>query len=80
MRFLARVVIRVYQFVFSPMLHLFFGAGYGCRFSVSCSNYALNALDEFGTAKGLYMSLVRILNCHPFGKSDVTHWEGLEKK
>lgn len=37
-----------------------------CRFYPTCSQYALEAVDKYGALKGLKLSLIRILKCHPF--------------
>ena len=37
-----------------------------CRFSPSCSEYALTALAEYGAARGLWLAVKRIARCHPF--------------
>ena len=37
-----------------------------CRFTPSCSLYALEAFEEWGFFRGFYLSLMRILRCHPF--------------
>jgi len=37
-----------------------------CRFTPSCSAYALEAFEEWGVFRGFYLSLMRILRCHPF--------------
>ena len=37
-----------------------------CRFYPSCSEYSLQALNKYGPLRGLKLSLVRILRCHPF--------------
>lgn len=39
-----------------------------CRFTPSCSLYALTAIERFGALKGSVISLKRILRCHPFGE------------
>lgn len=39
-----------------------------CRFTPTCSAYALEALERHGAAKGTYLSVRRILKCHPFHK------------
>ena len=39
-----------------------------CRFTPTCSNYMIDALNEYGLIKGLILGLKRILRCHPFGK------------
>jgi putative membrane protein insertion efficiency factor len=37
-----------------------------CRFTPTCSAYALEALEKYGAAKGSWLALKRILKCHPF--------------
>lgn len=39
-----------------------------CRFNPTCSQYALEAIEKYGAAKGGYLALRRILRCHPFSK------------
>lgn len=39
-----------------------------CRFQPTCSSYAQEALEEHGLIKGLYLSFLRIIRCHPFCK------------
>jgi len=51
--------IRAYRAVISPLMpHV-------CRFSPSCSVYALEALKVHGPVKGLWLSLRRLSRCHP---------------
>ena len=38
-----------------------------CRFSPSCSAYAITALQRYGAAKGGWLAVKRILRCHPWG-------------
>lgn len=38
-----------------------------CRHNPSCSNYAIDAIDEFGAFKGGYLAFKRILRCNPWG-------------
>lgn len=62
--------IRSYQRVLSPLL------GPQCRYYPTCSNYALEALELHGAAKGLLLSVARIARCHPFcagGHDPVPH-------
>ena len=42
-----------------------------CRYWPTCSNYALEALDEHGAARGSWLTLRRISRCHPWGGSGV---------
>ena len=39
-----------------------------CRFHPSCSSYALEAVTKYGAFKGLYLTLLRLLRCHPYHK------------
>lgn len=54
-------MIKLYQWVLSPVLKT------NCRYFPTCSIYALESLKEHGLIKGLYLSIKRISNCHPFG-------------
>lgn len=46
-----------------------FNSHNSCRFIPTCSNYAIEAIDRFGSIKGSYLTIRRILRCNPFGKS-----------
>lgn len=39
-----------------------------CRFYPTCSAYAYEAVDRFGAFKGMYLSVKRLLKCHPFNE------------
>ncbi len=41
-----------------------------CRFTPTCSAYALEAIEKYGAVKGGFMALKRLLRCHPFYKGD----------
>ena len=56
---LAILPIRAYQRWLSPLL------GNNCRFSPTCSNYAIEAINRFGVIKGCWLATKRILKCHP---------------
>ena len=58
------MLIRFYQVCISPLKP----AG-TCRFTPTCSQYALEAFRKHGPFKGFYLSLRRILRCHPWGGS-----------
>jgi len=60
---LAILLVRFYQWCISPWL------GVCCRFSPSCSHYAVEAITVHGVGKGMLFSLRRLLRCHPFGHS-----------
>lgn len=38
-----------------------------CRYTPTCSNYAIEAIDRYGALKGSILSIKRILRCNPFG-------------
>jgi uncharacterized protein len=52
--------IRIYQRFISSLLPP------SCRFTPTCSQYAVEAIDRFGTIKGSYLATTRICRCHPF--------------
>ncbi|OCA92180.1 membrane protein insertion efficiency factor YidD [Pseudobacillus wudalianchiensis] len=54
------ILIRFYQKVISPLKPP------TCRFYPTCSHYGLEAVKRFGAWKGGYLTIVRILKCHPF--------------
>lgn len=69
-------LIWLYQAI-SP---LFFGPS--CRFTPSCSAYASQAFTDHGIGRGIYLSMKRILRCHPWGSygiDPVPHRESIEK-
>jgi putative membrane protein insertion efficiency factor len=59
-------MVRGYRLVLSPWL------GSACRFEPTCSAYALQALDRHGAATGSYLTVHRLMRCHPWcaGGSD----------
>ncbi|WP_349258602.1 membrane protein insertion efficiency factor YidD [Steroidobacter sp.] len=52
--------IRAYRYLLSPML------GPTCRFYPSCSCYAEQALQQHGALRGSYLTVRRLLRCHPW--------------
>ncbi len=59
--YLLLLSIRFYRGYISPMLPP------ACRFTPTCSQYAIEALQKHGPLKGLYLAIRRILRCHPWG-------------
>ena len=55
--------IRVYQIFISPLM------GKNCRFNPTCSNYMIQAINEWGILYGTFLGLKRITKCHPWGGS-----------
>lgn len=60
MKFLLVGLIRGYRSLISPLFPP------SCRFHPTCSQYALEAIARFGSVKGSWLALKRILRCHPF--------------
>ena len=56
-------LIKFYKLVISPFL------GANCRYIPTCSDYAIQSIEQKGAIKGLFSSFKRILKCHPFGGS-----------
>jgi putative membrane protein insertion efficiency factor len=62
----ALALLRGYQSVISPLLHLLSGAGMGCRFSPTCSEYARQAILRHGFRRGTGLAFKRVCRCHPW--------------
>ena len=54
-------IIRLYQIVLSPIL------GSNCRYHPTCSQYMIDAVNEWGVIKGVILGTKRMLKCHPLG-------------
>ncbi|MCX6868153.1 MAG: membrane protein insertion efficiency factor YidD [Verrucomicrobia bacterium] len=59
--------IRCYQRILSPLLKFAAGPAAGCRFTPSCSNYFLQAVELHGPLRGSWLGICRIFRCHPWG-------------
>jgi putative membrane protein insertion efficiency factor len=57
-------LLTIYRWVLSPALHAI--APGGCKFHPSCSQYAVEAIEIHGAARGGWMALGRLARCHPF--------------
>ena len=53
-------LLRAYQVLISPLLPP------ACRFTPTCSEYAIEAVRQHGALRGFYMATRRLLRCHPF--------------
>ena len=53
-------LVQGYRVFFRP------GLGSGCRFEPTCSRYALQALRSHGAAAGSYLTVARLVRCHPW--------------
>ena len=58
-------MIRTYQKLLSPLL------GQHCRFYPSCSQYTLEAIQERGLVKGMWLGTKRICRCHPLNEGGI---------
>ena len=61
LRFLIIMLIKLYRLCLSPIL------GSNCRFSPTCSSYAIEALKVHGLLFGSFLTFKRLMKCHPFG-------------
>ena len=52
-------LVKGYRYLVSPLL------GHSCRYLPTCSEFSIEALQTFGFFKGVYISIKRILSCHP---------------
>lgn len=61
-QFVLLLLIRAYQFAIRPLL-----AG-SCKFIPSCSEYAVEAVQRHGPWRGAWLSMRRVLRCHPWSR------------
>ncbi|HEX9046520.1 MAG TPA: membrane protein insertion efficiency factor YidD [Verrucomicrobiae bacterium] len=64
---LLTAAIRVYQLTLSPALVFLLGGTAGCRYTPSCSVYAVEALQAHGALAGGTLAAKRLCRCHPWG-------------
>jgi putative membrane protein insertion efficiency factor len=62
MKFLVLDFLRLYKTFVSPFLPS------ACRFTPTCSEYAMQAVEKYGAIRGTWMGTKRILRCQPFCK------------
>lgn len=60
MRYIALILIRIYQLTLSPFI------GHHCRFYPTCSTYTYEAISKYGLIRGLLLGSKRLLRCQPF--------------
>ncbi|HEV2500854.1 MAG TPA: membrane protein insertion efficiency factor YidD [Terriglobia bacterium] len=65
MGFLLLALIRVYQVFISPALPS------ACRFYPTCSEYAREAIENWGVWRGSWLALRRLARCHPLGEHGI---------
>ena len=54
-------IIKIYQKIPGPWHHQ-------CRFIPTCSNYGIEAIKTYGSIKGIYLTIKRIIRCNPLSK------------
>ena len=54
-------LVKGYQYLISPLL------GQNCRYTPTCSEYSIQAIEKYGIFKGFWLSIKRISKCHPWG-------------
>ncbi len=59
--FLVLLPVRFYRLFISPLIPS------SCRYTPTCSEYALQAVQKHGPVKGVWLAIRRILRCHPWG-------------
>ena len=67
MRQVAALPIHAYRLLVSPLL------GPRCKYYPTCSQYALDAIREFGVLRGLVLAGWRLLRCNPWSHGGVDH-------
>ncbi len=67
-------LVRLYQWVISPLFPA------ACRYTPTCSQYAMEALQLHGPWKGGRLAARRILSCHPWGGSGYDPVPGTERE
>ncbi len=60
MKFILLMLLSFYKAAVSPLLPP------SCRFVPTCSAYAREAIERYGALRGSWMSMRRVLRCHPF--------------
>lgn len=60
MKLVLKALIRGYQILISPLLPA------TCRYTPTCSSYALTAIERFGPVRGSWMATKRIVRCNPW--------------
>ena len=56
-------LVKIYQSIISPLFPP------TCRYTPTCSEYAIQSLKKHGLIKGVYLSIKRVVKCHPWGGS-----------
>lgn len=63
LRFIVLLPVHFYRYCISPMFPS------ACRYTPTCSQYMIDAVQKYGVIKGVWRGLKRIARCHPWGGS-----------
>ena len=63
-----KALINIIKFYKKHISIFFEKNGVKCKFYPTCSEYAIQAIDKYGSIKGLFLSIKRIIRCNPFSK------------
>ncbi len=74
MRRIVIFIIRLYQTLVSPYM------APSCRYTPTCSQYSIEAIQRFGIFKGLWLSIRRLTSCHPWHHGGYDPVPPLDKK
>ena len=58
-------LLKCYKKLISPIFKIL---GVNCKYYPSCSEYMKQAIEKYGSLKGIYIGIKRLLRCHPFSK------------
>jgi len=70
-RVCGRALVKLYRYTLSPLI------GFHCRYLPTCSDYADQALNRHGLWAGGWMTLARLMRCHPWGNSGLDYVPGV---
>jgi putative membrane protein insertion efficiency factor len=66
-KYVAMAIVRLYQVALSPLFPN------SCKYHPSCSQYALEALRDYGLARGVVLAAWRLLRCNPWSRGGVDY-------
>ncbi len=66
-KYIVLALLQVYRWIVSPAKIFLFGPGARCRFTPTCSQYALQAVKTHGALSGGWLATKRVCRCHPWG-------------
>ena len=66
-KYILVALVRAYRWGISPAKVFFFGPGAQCRYTPTCSEYALQAVETHGALAGSWLAARRLCRCHPWG-------------